>query len=496
MSEKGHYLAVIDVGSTGTRSVIFDPEGNLKGISYSEYPNTPQPAGVSEQDPTMWWSFARSTMKENLKKTRINPKEIAALSICVQRSTTLPVDKDGNHLLPALTWMDSRTSPSIEPLKKKIAKPSWWWTNCSMPKILWIKDNHPGIFDQTYKFLQVDSYLYHRLTGRFVTDYTNAAYGVLDYNTMTWSQELADASGVPIEKWPDICASGMPVGELTNKAAEEMGLVPGLPVVIGGGDVQCSALGLGMTGPGPAKVTTGTGTFVVSLLEGKPIFDPGGNLFTNPYVIKGKWVLEGPMPGTGLLLKWFKDQFSTHEVQKASERKVDPFDYIVEEAKDASPGAGGLLIIPLFTFGKGAMLGLSFGQTRKYVARAILECNAYVVRFWLTMMEVLKVKSSEIRVDGGGAKSSFWNQIQSDINGKPVVVPKVTEGSSLGAAMLAAVGVSMHKSIDEAIKKMVHFVDRKEPNKEHSKVYDKMYSAFQTQLMTVYLGKRVTGDII
>jgi sugar (pentulose or hexulose) kinase len=248
--------------------------------------------------------------------------------------------------------------------------------------------------------------------------------------------------------------------------------------------------------PGPAKATTGTGTFVVSVLEGKPIFDPAGNLFTNPHVVKGKWILEGPMPGTGLLLKWFKEQFSTHEVQKASEMKVDPYDYLVEEAKGANPGAGGLLIIPLFTFAKGTMYGLSFGHTRKHVARAILECNAYAIRFYLTLMETMKVKSNETRVDGGGAKSSLWNQIQSDVTGRPVLVPKVTEGSSLGAAMLAAVGASIHRSVDDAIKNMVHFVDRKEPNKEHSKVYDKMYSAFQTQLMSIYLGKRVTGDVV
>jgi sugar (pentulose or hexulose) kinase len=496
MSEKGHYLAVIDAGTNGVRSAIFDPQGNMKGISYKEYPEKRQPPGVSEQDPPTWWNNAKLTMKDVLKKSDIRPKEIAALSVTTQRATTLAIDREGNHLIPGLTWMDARTSPSIEPLKKKITRPSGWWTNSSLSKILWIKDNHPAIFEKTFKFIQVDGYLYHRLTGKVVTDYSNAIYGILDTNSMEWSQELADAAGVPVDKWPDISPPGTMLGELTGKAAEETGLTAGLPVIMGGADVQCSTLGLGMTGPGPAKATTGTGTFVVSVLEGKPIFDPGGNLFTNPHVIKGKWILEGAMPGTGLLLKWFKEQFSTNEVQKASEMKVDPYDYLVEEAKAANPGAGGLLLIPLFTFAKGTMYGLSFGHTRKHVARAILECNAYAIRFYLTLMETMKVKSNETRVDGGGAKSNLWNQILSDVTGRPVVVPRVTEGSSLGAAMLAAVGVTIHRSVDDAIKNMVHFVDRKEPNKEHSKVYDKMYSAFQTQLMSLYLGKRVTGDIV
>ncbi|WXG47486.1 MAG: FGGY family carbohydrate kinase [Candidatus Atabeyarchaeum deiterrae] len=496
MPEKGHYLAVIDVGSTGARSAIFDPQGNLKGMSYKEYPEKRQPPGVSEQDPPMWWSNATSTMKEVLKKTNTVPKEIAALCVSTQRATTVAVDKDGNHLIPGITWMDSRTSPSIEPLKKKITRPTGWWTNSSLSKILWIKDNHPGIFNKTYKFIQVDGYLYHRLTGKIVTDYSNAIYGIVDMNTMSWSQELADTAGVPMEKWPDIYPSGTVLGEVTGKAAEETGLTAGLPVVMGGGDVQCSALGLGITGPGPAKATTGTGTFVVSVLEGKPVFDPGGNLFTNPHVLKGKWILEGAMPGTGLLLKWFKDQFSTFEVNKAKENKVDPYDYIVEEAKTIAPCSSGLLVVPLFTFAKGAIHGLSFGHTRKHVARAILECNAFAIRFYLTLMETMKAKAGEIRVDGGGSKSGLWNQIICDVTGKPVVIPKVTEGSALGAAILASMGISIHKSADEAIKSMVHFVDKKEPDAECIKAYNKMYATFQNLVMTTYLAKRVTGEII
>jgi sugar (pentulose or hexulose) kinase len=495
MPERGNYVAVIDVGTTGARSAMFDAQGNLRGMSYKEYPEKRQPPGVSEQDPPMWWSNATVTMKELLRNSKIQPKEIMALSVSTQRATTVAVDKDGNHLLPGITWMDSRTSPSIEPLKKKINRPIGWWTNSSLSKILWIKDNHPGIFDKTYKFIQVDGYLYHRLTGKFVTDYSNAIYGIIDINTMLWSQELADTTGVPIEKWPDIHAPGTMLGELTGKAAEETGLTAGMPVVMGGADVQCSALGLGMTAPGPAKATTGTGTFVVSVLEGKPVFDPGGNLFTNPHVIKGKWILEGAMPGTGLMLKWFKDQFSTYEVNRAKEAKVDPYDYLVEEAKAVDPCAGGLMIIPLFTFAKGAIHGMSFGHTRKHLARAILESNAFAIRFYLTLMETMKTKSNEIRVDGGGSKSSLWNQIISDVTGKTVVVPNVTEGSSLGAAILAFNGVSIYKSADEAIKNMVHFVDKKEPNTECLKVYNKMYTTFQNLLMTTYLGKRATGDI-
>jgi sugar (pentulose or hexulose) kinase len=251
-----------------------------------------------------------------------------------------------------------------------------------------------------------------------------------------------------------------------------------------------------MTGPGPAKATTGTGTFVVSVLEGKPIFDPSGNLFTNPHVLKDKWILEGAMPGTGLLLKWFKDQFSTFEVNKAKESKIDPYDFLVDEAKSVDTCAGGLLVIPLFTFAKGAIHGMSFGHTRNHLARAILESNAFAIRFYLTLMETMKVKCGEIRVDGGGSKSSLWNQIISDVNGKTVAVPKVTEGSALGAAMLAATGASVYGSMEEAIKNMVHFVDKKEPDKECLMAYNKMYTTFQNLVMTTYLAKRVTGDIV
>jgi xylulokinase len=496
MSGKGHYLAVIDVGTTGARSAIFDPQGNLKAISYRKYAEERQPPGVSEQDPSMWWSSACYTMKEVLKKSSIPLKEIAAVSVSSQRATTIPVDRDGNPLMRGITWMDPRTSRAIEQLKKKINRPTAWWTNSSLSKILWIKDNRQGIFDKTYKFIQVDGYLYHKLTGKIASDYSNAFYGIIDLNTMSWSQELADAAGVPIEKWPDIHPSGTPLGELTSKAAEQTGLTAGLPVIMGGGDVQCSTLGLGITAPGPAKATTGTGTFVHLALEGKPVFDPVALVFTQPHVIKGKWVLEGPLPGTGFLLEWFKDQFSAYEVGKAGETKVDPYDYLINEAKTVDPGANGLVIVPLFTFAKGAIHGLSFGHTRKHVIRAVLEGSAYAIRFYLGLMEMMKFTCSEIRVDGGGSKSSFWNQIISDVTGKPVVVPKTTECSALGAAMLAAVGASIHSSFDEAIKNMVHFVDRKEPVKECQQVYDKMFPIWRTLTLAAYSSKRVTGEIV
>jgi xylulokinase len=496
MPEKGHYLAVIDVGTTGARSAIFDPQGNLKAISYRKYPEEKQRPGVLEQDPSMWWSNASSTMKEALKKGSIPLKEIAAMSVSNQRATTIPVDRDGNPLMRGITWMDPRTSRAIEPLKKKINRPVGWWTNSSLSRILWIKDNQLGIFDKTYKFIQVDGYLYHKLTGKIATDYTNAFYGIVDIDKMSWSQELADAAGVPIEKLPDIHPSGTQLGEITSKAAEQTGLPAGLPVIMGGGDVQCSTLGLGITGPGPAKATTGTGTFVHLALEGKPVFDPVGLVFTFPHVIKGKWVLEGPLPGTGYLLEWFKDQFSAHEVHKANETNVDPYEYLIDEANTVDPCANGLVIVPLFTFAKGAIHGLSFGHTRRHLTRAILEGSAYAIRFYLGLMETMKFKCSEIRVDGGGSKSSLWNQIISDVNGKPVVVPKTTECSALGAAMLAAIGTSIHSSYDEAIKNMVHFVDRKEPAKECQQAYNKMFTIWQNLTLGAYSAKRVTGEIV
>ncbi|MHA1298986.1 MAG: FGGY-family carbohydrate kinase, partial [Candidatus Helarchaeota archaeon] len=298
---------------------------------------------------------------------------------------------------------------------------------------------------------------------------------------------------IPLDKWVDIYESGKVIGELTPEAANDLGLPKGLPVIMGGADQQCAALGLG-TKVGEIKATTGTGTFVDAITD-KPVYDKANILFTIPHVIKGQWSLEGAMPGTGAALKWFRDNFSEKQCIDAEQQNIDAFKILEEEAKEVPAGSGGLLIIPLYSFMKATIHGLCFGHSRNFWIRSIMESAALSMRLYLDLIQPMTQKVTEIKIDGGATKSQLWTQIQADVTEKTVLIPKVVDGAAVGAAILGFIGTGNFNSIEDAVKNMVKFVDKREPNKANKKVYKKLFRVFQSEIMQIHTKKRITGKI-
>nr|HDO81483.1 hypothetical protein [Candidatus Bathyarchaeota archaeon] len=473
------FVAVFDAGTTGVRAIIFDTQGSIVGRSYEEYPTISEVPGQSEQNPDDWWRAAATTMQRAIKLSRVSPSNILAVSVCTQRATLTPIDKEGTPIYRAITWMDTRVPPSAQKLKKEIGQRE------SVNKALWIKENLPSVFEQTYKFIFVDSYFYLKLAGVLGSDYSNAFYGPFDVEKLAWKEELAEEVGVTVDKWVNLYQSGTVIGEVTREAAEETGLKRGTPVVVGGGDQQCACVGVGAVAHGIVKATTGTGTFVDALLD-KPVYDPLGILFTLPHVLEKKWVLEGVIPGTGAILKWFRDNFGQLEKDVAETVGVDAYNILEDEAEMVKPGADGLVIIPLFNFGKGSMHNLSFAHTRGHLVRAIMECNGFGIRGLLEMISGMGIPIEELRIDGGGARSKLWRQIQADITGKRVVVPQVEEAGGLGAAILACIGVKIFPTVEKAVENMVKILEVRNPNQENKKIYDEMHPKFMSILLSSY----------
>jgi len=475
MDDEKRYLVVFDVGTTAAKTIIFDASGFIVGKNSQEYPTqTPSP-GIVEQNPEDWWMAIKTSAKKALDSSKIDPKAVAGIGVITQRATVTPVDKNAEVLYPAMTWMDARSSPSADALSEQYPQRG------TIFKILWLKDNLPNIFKKAYKFITVDAYIYYKLTGNFVSDFTNSAYGPLDIRKLKWSDELSDAAKIPIEKLPSLLSAGKIAGELLPEAAGEVGLAAGTPVVVGGGDQQCSVLGLNAIPPGIIKATTGTGTFINAVLD-KPVFDlydPLTRTFCIPHVIPNKWAFEAVLPGTGLIYRWFRDQFSLQEVETAKSVGVDSYDILNLEATSVKPGSDGLIVIPLFMFSRGIVWGLSFSHTKAHLARAILESTGYGMAFFIEVMGGQGIEVSEIRVDGGGARSPLWRQIQADITGKPIVLTRVMEdASALGAAILTSYGVGLHKTIDEAIAAMVKITEKITPIPENREVYNRIYPKF------------------
>ena len=480
-------VCVFDVGTTGTRTIMFDIDGKVISRAYEEYPIVRQPVGISEQDPIIWWNAVRNTCNRAIKS--VNPDDVIGISASFHRATSTIVDKNGEVLHPALTWMDERETEAKEMLEEGGLRRS-------IPKLLWLKDNKPDLFNRAYKIIHPDTYIYWKLCEEYVTDPTNGIFGIINLKTLKWDEKLAEFYGLPLDLWPELRTPGEIIGELSGKAAEVLGLKKNIPVILGGGDQQCSALGLGVVNNGQAKITTGTGTFVDFVVD-EPIVAPGGfPIFSLPTVVKGKWTIEASMPGTGTALKWFKDNFSQLQAKKCEENNANIYDMLTEEAKQISPGSEGLLFIPIYIFRKGTIHGLSTNHTRAHMIRAIMESAALAGNFYLTTLEgMARVKTTEVRVDGGAMNSGLWTQIFADVMNKKILIPEVKDGAAMGAAILGFYGCGKYKNIDNAIEKMVRFTETKEPIKANLKIYKKLARIFRPALLDVYDNKRVTRDL-
>ncbi len=489
-------VLAIDAGTTGVRSMFFDKAGNVLGKAYSEYESYfPSPSWV-EQDAGSWWTQSCETIKQALSETGLDPERVIGISVTNQRETIVPIDEDGQPLRRAIVWQDKRTVPQCDWIEKELSQDAVYSITgltvdpyFSAPKILWIKQNEDSIFNKAHKFLLVHDYLIYRLSDELVTDFSNASRTMLfDVRRAEWSEKLLDGLGIPKEKLPGTVEPGSQVGELNSKASKETGLKEGTPVVAGGGDQQCAALGVGVVKEGMLKSTTGTGTFILAHSNTVRL-DPGLRVLCSRHVVPDSFVVEASMFTTGSALKWFRDNLGVEEVSVADERGVDPYEVLTEEASRIPPGSEGVVHIPHFEgagapywnpHARGIFAGLALGHTRAHIIRAILEGVSFEIRTNVEVMRELGIPSREVRVTGGAARSETWMQIQADILRTPVIRTQMEEATALGAAILAFKGVGVFKSVARAAEEMVQTLEPLKPTKETLNVYQNAYRTFKS----------------
>ncbi|MGD9396304.1 MAG: xylulokinase [Candidatus Thorarchaeota archaeon] len=499
-------VLAIDAGTTGVRSMFFDKTGSVLGGAYSEYESYyPSPSWV-EQDADSWWTQSCVTIKKALTETGLDPERVVGISVTNQRETIVPIGEDGAPLRRAIIWQDRRTVPQCEWIEKEFSQDAVYSITgltvdpyFSAPKILWIKQNEEPVFKKAHKFLLVHDYLIFRLSDEFVTDFSNASRTMLfDVRGGMWSKRILDEFEIPEEKLPLTVESGSQIGELTSKAAKETGLKEGTPVVTGGGDQQCAALGVGVVREGMLKSTTGTGTFL--LAHSKTVrLDPGLRVLCSRHVIPNSFVVEASMFTTGSALKWFRDNLGVEEKTIADDRGVDPYEVITEEADTIPAGAEGVIHIPHFVgagapnwnpHSRGIFAGLALGHTRAHIIRAILEGVSYEIRTNVEVMRELGLPSKEVRVTGGSARSETWMQIQANILRVPVIRTQMEEATAVGAAILACKGIGIFKSVANAAEEMVKTLPPLSPTRETLEIYQKGYKKFN-ELYSAISGLRL-----
>jgi sugar (pentulose or hexulose) kinase len=310
---------------------------------------------------------------------------------------------------------------------------------------------------------------------------------LFDLQSGDWSKKLLNVFEIPSEKLPNPVPSGTKVGEVSPKAAKLTSLAEGTPVIAGGGDQQCAALGIGVVREGMIKSTTGTGTFILAH-SNRIRLDSKRRVLCSRHVVKDSFVVEASMFTTGAVLRWFRDQFGHDECHIAEEKDMDPYDVLVEEAANIPAGSEGVIHIPHLVgagapywnpHARGVFAGLALGHTRHHLIRAILEGVSYEIRTNLEVMRELNLPASEVRVTGGAARSEVWMQIQADVLGVPIIRTEIEEATALGAAILACKGVGIFKSVTEAVEQMIREKPQLSPNPENSSIYNTGFEKYK-----------------
>jgi glycerol kinase len=496
------FVAALDLGTTGCRTFIFDLSGTKIASDYQEWESYyPSPSFV-EQDANIWWKSIKITIENAIKKSGIDKTDIVSLSVTNQRETVVPVDKTGNPLHKAIVWQDRRTVKQVEYIKSKIGVDKIYKTTgltidpyFSATKILWFKDRKPQIYQNAHKFLLVSDFIIYKLTGKFITDFSNASRTMLfDINKLKYSDEISSELEIDLDKMPNTLESGVEIGEIET---DETLFDKKTLVVSGAGDQQSAALGVGVVSPGKVKCTTGTGSFLLAYLS-QPKYDPMKRVLCSCHAVPGSWVQEASIFTSGAVLRWFRDQIGQAECAQAQENQ-DPYDLITAEAKKSSLGANGLLLIPHFVgagaphwnpHAKGILFGLALGHTRKDLYRAVLEGVAYEIRKNIEVFKELEIETKELMLTGGGSRSNFWNRIYSDVLGITCVRNIIEESTSLGAAILAASGAGIFPDIAEAADNLCKIDKKWIPNEDNHKLYEKFYN-FSSDLYELLQSKKL-----
>jgi xylulokinase/glycerol kinase len=484
-------IAAIDVGTTGARTIIFDSTGQMRGVEYQEYPIiTPKPGWV-EQDAGQWWDVVCENTRNVLRSKKVNPTDISAIVITNQRETIVPVDKSGLPLDNAIVWQDRRTIDQCKEIEDKVGKKKIYSITgltidpyFSAPKILWLKEKKSNIYSKTHKFLLVHDFIAKKLTDQFVTDLSNASRTMLfDINKFNWSEQLCETMDISIDKLPDCVPSGSIIGKLTNEASKATGLPAGTPVLAGGGDQQCAALGLGVINKGIVKATTGTGTFVIAHMD-EPHLDLKARVLCSASVLPNSWVVESSIFTTGAVYRWFRDNLADMEQLEAKKRNIDVYELLNKKLASSEPGANGLIALTHFSgagapywdpSAKGILYGLTLRHTKADILRALIEGVCCEIRKSIEVFSELGLDVTELRIAGGATRSKTWNQIQADVTNTTVVKTGYEETTALGAAIIGFVGVGYYKSYSDAVERIVALDEKYTPQKKNRKLYDNIY---------------------
>jgi xylulokinase len=443
-------LLGIDVGTSGCKLVLIDETGKVLKQASREYPiSTPRPLW-SEQNPLDWWEGVRSCLAE------MGETSPDAIGVTGQMHGAVFLDAHDEVIRPAILWNDQRTVAECEEIDRTAGAENVRRVTCNppltgfqLPKILWLRNNELDRFRQLESVLLPKDYIRFRLSGVKATEVSDASgVGLFDVPKRRWSSELAEALGLRESLFPECFESS----QVSARTRGVPGLADGIPIVGGGGDQAAAAVGTGCVEPGIVSVSLGTSGVVFTALT-EPAYHAQGAAHTFCHA-NNAWHAMGVMLSCGGAVRWFRDTLAAGK----------SYDEMTSAASRAPVGCGGVTFLPYLTgercphidpYARAAFGGMTLSTTFEHLCRSLFEGVTFGLKEGFDLLAVLGATASQVRVNGGGAKSSFWVQLISDVFQAGCAAPSVDEGPAFGAAILAGVGVGVWPSVQQGCREVV-----------------------------------------
>lgn len=495
------YLLGLDIGTSGTKSVLFSEEGAIIASASQEYPLYQPQNGWAEQEAEDWWQAVVNTSAAVLKKSGINPNDLAGIGLSGQMHGLVMLDSEGNVIRRPILWCDGRTGAECREIESLVGKarlieisanPAL--TGFTAGKILWVRRHEPENYSRCRHILLPKDYIRYRLTGEIAAEMADASgTNLLDLPNRCWSGEILSALNIDPALMPRLYESSDCAGHVVAAVTALTGIPEGTPVAAGAGDNAAAAVGVGVVVEGKAFNTLGTSGVVFAHTD-RPAIDPKGRVHTFCSAVPGGYVAMSCTLACGLSLQWLRNtMYAAEERQHREEGGTDPY-LLIDQGADSLPiGADRLIYLPylmgerspiLDADARGVFFGLSAVHTREHMARAVLEGIGYSQRQCLDVIAEMGLLPSEIMLCGGGAKSPVWRQMLADIYNTTVTTMNAPESAALGAAILGGVAAGVYPDLPTACEKLIAPEKRIAPSK-NAPQYQPIYALYRTLYPTL-----------
>lgn len=490
-----NYLIGIDVGTSATKTVLFDEHGEVKASASCAYPLYQPKNGWAEQRAEDWRDAVLKTLKEVTAVSKVCPDDVKGIGISGQMHGLVMLDEDGQVLRSSMIWCDQRTGEEVEDMLKLMPRERWIEITANPPltgwtaaKILWVRKHEPDIYARCRHILLPKDYIRYVLTGEFATEVSDASgMQLFDVPGRCWSDEILEKLCIPKEWLGAVYESCEVTGHLLTEIAGRTGLTAKVKVVGGAGDNAAAAVGTGVVKDGRAFTTIGT-SGVVFAHSSKVTIDPKGRVHTCCCAVPGAWHVMGVTQGAGLSLKWFKDEFCQDYVEDANRKGIDVYDLINRDIQKIPVGSGRLIYLP-YLMGertphldpdcRGVFFGLSAIHTKAHLLRAVMEGVSYSLADCNEILKEMGVEVEQMMACGGGGRSAVWRQMLSDLYQCQVKTVRQSEGPALGAAILAGVGCGIYESVETACDRLIGEDKVSQPSEEAGEIYQKYHRLYQ-----------------